>query len=319
MTELNPLFLEYDAMDWTVKFLEYDAKNWTVCSNKTKRIGPFFKYYSKKWFFSQYDSHRIELLKKILKELNSFFWYDSKNWTPSSDKTRRIELFCWIRLNKVNPFVTDSKNWIFFNVIQRVFFAKMTLSILRFFLNMTQELNFFWKTMTHRKEKFFSILLKELNPFQHMTRRIEHFFNRTFSIWLKGWIFYNMIWRVQPTFFFDLQIWLFWRNESNIWTLCEHDSKNLTFFHLIHIIEPYFSIDSQNDFFEITFRIEFFFFWQNSERIERIEPFLDITQKIELFFWKYDSKNFFLLNLTERIVPSFFHDSNTWTFFTWLT
>ena len=191
---------------------EYDAKNWTVCSNKTKRIGPFFKYDSKKWFFFFHNmSHtelnflniteRIELLFLIwLKELNSFFWYDSKNLTPFL-----------IRLEELNSFVEyDSTKWTlfywlkelkFFNVIQRVFFAKMTLSILPFKKKRTQELIFFWKTMTHRMEQFFSILLKELNPFQHMTRRIEHFCNRTFSIWLKGWNFSNMIWRVEPTFF----------------------------------------------------------------------------------------------------------------------
>ena len=51
---------------------------------------------------------------------------------------------------------------------------------------MTQELNFFWKTMTHGIEPFlliwltewnpsFSIWLKELNPFQNITQRTEPF------------------------------------------------------------------------------------------------------------------------------------------------
>ena len=67
--------------------------------------------------------------------------------------------------------------------------------------------------------------------------------------------------------------------------------------------------------------MSFFFFKKKTQRIERIEPFLEITQRIELFFcWKYDSKNWtFFLNLTQRIAPTFlFHDSNTWTFYTWL-
>ena len=72
-------------------------------------------------------------------------------------------------------------------------------------------------------------------------------------------------------------------------------------------------------FFQVFLSIEFFFFLKkNTHRIERIEPFLDITQRIEPFFSQFDSKNcsfFFFLNLTQRIVPSFFHDSNTWTFF----
>ena len=99
------------------------------------------------------------------------FRYDTKDWTYLLNATQIIQ-----------PF---------FNMIQRVF-EKMTLSILPF-LKYDSRIG---KTMTHRIEPFlliwltewnpsfqfdsknwilFKILLKELNPFQHMTRRIEHF------------------------------------------------------------------------------------------------------------------------------------------------
>ena len=45
--ELNPLFLEYDAMNWTVKFLEFDTKNWSFFLNVTQRIGPFSQIWRK--------------------------------------------------------------------------------------------------------------------------------------------------------------------------------------------------------------------------------------------------------------------------------
>ena len=67
---------------------------------------------------------------------------------------------------------------------------------------MTQELNFFFLknydsqngtllfNLTQRIEPF-SILLKELNPFQHMTRRIEHFSIERFQYDSKGEFFFK--------------------------------------------------------------------------------------------------------------------------------
>ena len=193
-------------------------------------------------------------------------------------------------------------------------------------------------------EPFFSIWLKELNPFQYYWKNWT-----LFNIWLedlnicsielfqydsKDEIFPIWFEELNPPFwwFTDLTFlvkwvkylnpfwtWLkelnFFSSDSHSWALFFNWLTEWNFFRMV--------------FFEITFRMVFFwkydsknfFLTKNSERIERIEPFLDITQKKLTdwtFFWQYDSKNFFLLNLTERIVPSFFHDSNTWTFFTWL-
>ena len=170
-------------------------------------------------------TQRTELFLHMTQRID-FSSMAQRNWTFLLNATQRIE-----------PF---------FNVIQRVFFTKMTLSILPFLKIWLQNWTLFWKTMTHRMEPFFSIWLKELNHFQNIAQRTEtfstydsknwtFFINRTFSIWLKRIKFFNMFWRVEPFFWYDLKNGLFWKSESNIWTLFEHDSKNW-----------FFSYDSNN-------------------------------------------------------------------------
>ena len=102
--------------------------------------------------------------------------------------------------------------------------------------------------------------------------------------------------------------------------LFEHDSKSWLF-HKIPIIEPYFENWLHRiQFLKVILSIELFFFEKTLKELQNrtllryhsndwfffVE---NMTQRIELSF---------LLNLTQRIVPPFFHGSNTWTFFTWL-
>ena len=102
--ELNPLFLEYDAMNWTVKFLKYDSKNrtlkeWNFFWIWLIDLNFFFKkkdHDSKKWTFFRYHSKNWTLKKKVVIQRIVFFFsftlrieffqYDSQNWT----------LFLWI-------------------------------------------------------------------------------------------------------------------------------------------------------------------------------------------------------------------------------
>ena len=128
-----------------------------------------------------------------------FSKHDSQNWT----------FFFWIWLTELNSFLLNTtqqiepffywlKDLYFFNVIQRVFFTNMTLSKFNpFWKKWLKNWTFFEKAMIHRIEPFlliwltewnpsfqfdsknwtlFKILLKELNPCQHVTRRIEPFF-----------------------------------------------------------------------------------------------------------------------------------------------
>ena len=246
---------------WIEPFVQVDEKNWTLFQIWLQEMIFFFE---KIWltelifwlwltelnFFFEFDSQNWTFLKrKLLKELNSFFWYDSKNWTLFSDMTQRIELL----------------------------FSDKTRRIELLLLNTTQQSEpfFYWL----KELKFFQCDSKSLfrkNDSKHFTllkiwlKKIKLFFeklwltewNPSFQFDSKNWTLFN-IWLEELNIFsielfqYDskdeifpiLQIWLFWWNESNIWTLFEHDSKNWTFFHLIHIIEPYFSIDSQNGFF----------------------------------------------------------------------
>ena len=193
---------------------------------------------------------------------------------------QELNLFFNLWLTELNPSFEkyDSKNW-----------------------------TLLFKICTQRIEPLFKIWLEELNMF----------FNRTFSIWLKRFIVFNMFWRVEP--FFDMTYRIdFFRKIFQIWTLFEHDSKNWTFFIWFKYLSLILQLTHRIDFFsKVTLRIEFFF-WKKTQRIERIEPFLDITQKIELFFVEKMTRRielfFCSIWLKELFLP-FFHDSNTWTFF----
>ena len=158
----------------------------------------------------------------MTQELN-FFW---------KTMTHGIEPFLFIWLTEWNPsFQFDSKNWTLFKILLKE-------------LNPCQH-------MTRRIEPFFKILPIELNPFQHMTRRIEHFCNRTFSIWLKGWNFSNMIWRIEPFLIWPKELTFLRKNESNIWTLFQHDSKNWFFFILFQYLSLILKLAHRIDFLKL--------------------------------------------------------------------
>ena len=111
----------------------------------------------------------------------------------------------------------------------------MTHRIEPFLLIWLTEWNPSFKNLTQRIEPFFKILLKELNPFQHMTRRIEHFFQKNFFNMTQRMKFFNMFWRVEP--------FLIWPKEL---TFLEKWVKYLNpFWNMTQRIE-FFSYDSNN-------------------------------------------------------------------------
>ena len=113
--------------------------------------------------------------------------------------TQRTELFFRYDTKKLNFFVEcDSKSWTFFQCDSKSFLTKMTLSILPF-LKYDSRIELFLKNydsqnwtlpinMTHRMEPFFSIWLKELNPFRNITQRTEPF--STYDS--KNWTFFSI-------------------------------------------------------------------------------------------------------------------------------
>ena len=106
-----------------------------------------------------------------------------------------------------------------------------------------------------------------------------------------------------------LKRWTFFeKNDTKNWTFFEHDSENWIFSYDSNNWALFLKLTHRIEFFYSCFKYWVFFFEKNTQRIERIEPILVITQRIELFLLKIWLKelNFFLLNLTQRIVPSFF-------------
>ena len=123
-----------------------------------------------------------------------------------------------------------------------------------------------------------------------------------------------MIWRVEPTLF------LIWFTELTFGKMSQIFEP---FLNMTQRIEQLFSNDSNIWALFYNWLTELIFFLKKLEEND--------SQDWTFFCWKYDSKNwtFFLLNLTQRIVPSFFswlqyldlfsHDSNHWTFFFYVT
>ena len=140
--ELNPLFLEYDAMNWTVKFLEYDAKNGTVCSNKTKRIGPFFQIWLQEKIFSTprielfflNTTHRIQpFFFEYDQRIGLFFLeYDAKNWNLFFEYDAKNRTFCSNMIPRNEPCFKiwlQEMNWIWLTELN---FLKIWLTELNF-------------------------------------------------------------------------------------------------------------------------------------------------------------------------------------------
>ena len=172
-----------------------------------------------------------------------------------------------------------------------------------------KELNPFSKYYS-KNWTLFKIWLEELNIFQW------NFFNMTqnfkFSQYdLKSWTHFFK-WFTDLTF---LEKWVKYLNPFWTWL------KELKFFHLIQIIEPYFKIGSKNWIFKAILSIEFFENKKNTEKIERIDwTLLGYHSKDWTFLLKIWLKEpfFFFAQFDSKNCSFFFHDSNTWTFFTWL-
>ena len=216
----------------------------------TQRIGPFFKYDSKKcFFFFKKKTQSIELFWVL--EWNFFLPYESKNWI-FLNMTHRIELFFWIWLTELNLFYNDSKNWTL------SFWVRLKNWTL--FLIWLKELNFFIykkRTMTQRSELevfvFFKqkLWLKEFNLFvfskkKNMTQRIEPFLffqkkkqnSRNWFFWYDSKNFQNMTLRTELFFFFQMRL-------QKLNFLAERYSKNWTLFIMSLRIEPLFLIRLQ--------------------------------------------------------------------------
>ena len=129
----------------------------------------------------------------------------------------------------------------------------------------------------------FKKLLKELNPFQHMTRRIEHFFHSNFYNMTQKNEFFNMFWRVEP--FFDMT----WRIDfsgktSQTFEPFLNMTKELKsyFLNMTQGIEPLISWIWRNEWDRLIFEYD-----------SKKWTFLHKTQRIEIIFEWLKELNFF--------------------------
>ena len=204
--ELN-LFSWIWRKDWSCSLKFWQKKNWAFFFNLTQRIEPsvwiwlkkrtfFFRYAYKNWNpiskislqelnFVKNMTQRIERFLLFKRNLTQrFFWnskngtlfqkYDSKNWTLF--RTLRMKLFYKYGLlqefnpfepfqmtQRIGPISHDSKNWTFFCTTQRIELFSVSLKEVNFFLHLTQRIEPYW-IITQRIESSFS-WLKELNLF----------------------------------------------------------------------------------------------------------------------------------------------------------
>ena len=200
------------------------------------------------------------------------------------------------------------------------------------FLNMTQRIEpFNFLNMTQRwTVKFLEYDDKNWTLFLNMTWRIEPFF----KIWLEElkicqWNFFNMTQKLKifPTWFEELNpLFLIWFTDmiffgekwvkylNPFWTWL----KELNFFHLIQIIEPYFKIGSQNWIFKNYFK--YWVFWKTLKELKELNPSWISLIGLNFFCWKYDSKNwtFFFTWLKYLLFFLKIFDSKKWTLFSGL-
>ena len=304
LEELNPFY--------------YVFKNSTLFEkNKTPRIEPFF--------------NTTQRFCSLNMTQNFFFEYDSKNWTFLSIWHKGLNLFV----------ECDSNNSTFFQCDSNIFFRKNDSKLFTLFCKYDLRIELFLKNydsrnwtlpinMTHRMEPFFSIWLKELNPFQNITQRTEPF--STYDS--KNWTFFSIeLFQydskdlIFSICFEDLNPFLIWPKEltffgkmTQIFEPFFNMTQRIDFFHIIPIIEPYLKIGSQNWFFKSYSKNRFFFQKKLIELKELNLSWLSL-KRLNFFCWKYDSKNwtfFFSQFDSKNCSFFFFHDSNTWTFFTWL-
>ena len=271
-----------DSKNWTL-FLEYDSNNWTFfLENDAKNWTFFQKYDWKNWTFFFNMSQRIE--------------YDSKNWAFFTwlkqlnlllNMTQRLEPSSQKKWPlRIEPFFQhDSKNWTFF-----LHDSKNWTSSFKYDLRKYDSKN--WQT--------FLAWLKELNLLFYVTQWIELLFSLTQRIEIFSWLkefeppFQQMTQIIET--FFESKNWTFFQKyNSKNWTFFQHDSKNWN--------------DSKDwTFFfgfNLTEKIVYIYIYIYLTWLKELNPFKKVTQRIEPSFW----------TCFNELNPFFYHDSKTWTLF----
>ena len=237
-------------------------------------------------------------------ELNLFLWTSFSRWLK--------ELKSFFLTQRIEPFL---------------------------FSNVTQRIEMFLLKMSQRIEPLFHV-----NFFVHDSKNLTFFFQCD----SKNWTFYYLTQRIQPFSYLTQCIELFSCLPQRIEPYSKYGSKNwigfsnvtqrLELFSLLWLTELIFLYDSLNwTFLNMTQGINWFFFlkkWKNWMFFQYFSKnwfFYDskdwiffTTQRIEPFFGRLKELNFFSLNMTQRIEPSYatqriepfpFLPQKNWAFF----
>ena len=326
-------------------FFEYDSQNRNFLNvTQIEIFGWKLVKKTQNWFFSHDPKNRTRFFSIWLKELNLFL-LDSKIWCYSV-WPKELNFF-WLGLTELDPFLEyDSENWNFSWVFyMSTFFKNDAENWTLFSLNMTQriepfsylkqrnELLFLWYEWL--QEFFFKQKYSMNWTFWNMTQRIEHLNHVSKKYSESGTLlkwFFEMTHRIEPLFLnlFKMtqrvEVFLQYDSKSSTFLVFQYDSKNWTIF-----------------FFKLTQRIVCFLIWLKElnpfslNMTQRIEPFVFLNKKCsknwtsfsfellftwlnELNFFQFDSKSWvfsnmtqrvglFFLNMTQKLEPSFEHDS----------
>ena len=220
--------------------------------------------------------------------------------------TQRIEFFLnMTQKNRTILFLEyDSKNWLFFE-----YDPKNWTSFFKYDSEKLEKSNLFEKYDSKNWTFFHSFFFF----FPKMTQRIEV----PFSYDSKNWTLFSLcLNELNPFDRYDSQNWtLFWTWLTDFFEKKnEYDSQELNLFSLnmTQRIEPFFCM---------TLSVNWTFFFKKYDLTHRIEPlvmnlFSIWLKELNLLLWtsfQYDSKNWTLLKMSQRIEP-LFHSKN-WIFF----
>ena len=178
------------------------------------------------------------------------------------------------------------------SLFYKIWPSKIWLKDLALFLVRVKELNFFFVwlkelkfffSVTHRMNLFFTGL-KELNLLLNMIQRLQPFFHKKWPS------------RIEPLFI-------------------QYDSKNWIWLKGLNLF--LFQVDSQN-FFKIWLKELNLFFWKKWLK-ELYLFFFSVWLKQLNPLFEHVSMTWTLFDVTQRIEPFSWYDSENWTFlFTWL-
>ena len=204
-------------------------------------------------------------------------------------------------LKELNPFVKyESQNWTFSwkTTTERIdfLFKKKKTRRIEPFLNLTQRIEPFFANMTQRIEPYFWTCFNELNLLLFdVTQRVEPF------SWKEDTTqridpFMNMTPRIEPFFEYaskNCHLFSVWLKELNplFWTC-------------LNELNPFVWLKELNFFFTMTQK--------------KMSPLKKVCFKEFQHFLNQRLERFFLFDVTQRIEPSFLHNSKTWAFWTWL-